>query len=162
MLFRSPRYFARVPGPSSFPAILGDWIGTGLQSISSSWVGGSGPATVELTVLSWMRDAVGLSPSCDGILQSGGSIANLSGLIVAREQRGVGAVYLSDQVHASVLRGLRAMGWPSDLIRTLHRSIRTLDRSVRNLDQFVGNPHQWYPSVGKAWCKNKMNTSIGI
>ena len=32
-----PRYFARVPGPSSFPGILADWIGTGLQSVASSW-----------------------------------------------------------------------------------------------------------------------------
>lgn len=40
-----PRYFARVPGPSSYPAILGEWLATGMQSVASSWGGGSGPST---------------------------------------------------------------------------------------------------------------------
>ena len=50
-----PRYFARVPGPSSFAGVLGDWLGTGFNAIAASWKGGSGPATVELVVLDWLR-----------------------------------------------------------------------------------------------------------
>ena len=45
-----PRYFARVPAPSSYPAILGEWLATGMQGVSSSWGGGSGTATIELVV----------------------------------------------------------------------------------------------------------------
>lgn len=109
-----PRYFARVPGPSSFPGILADWLGTGLQSVASSWGGGSGPSTVELVALEWMRDALGLAPDSEGILLSGGSMANITGLIAARTLRGDGVVYLSDQTHASIPRGLRAMGTPPE------------------------------------------------
>jgi len=105
-----PRYFARVPGPSSFPAILADWLGTGLQSVASSWGGGSGPSTVELVVLEWMRDALGLADDSEGILLSGGSMANITGLITARTLHADGVIYLSDQTHASIPRGLRAMG----------------------------------------------------
>ena len=105
-----PRYFARVPGPSSFPGILADWLGTGLQSVASSWGGGSGPTTVELVVIEWMREALGLAPDSEGILLSGGSMANITGLIAARTLHGEGVVYLSDQTHASIPRGLRAMG----------------------------------------------------
>jgi aromatic-L-amino-acid decarboxylase len=112
-----PRYFARVPGPSSFPAILADWLGTGLQSVASSWGGGSGPTTVELVVLEWMREALGLAPDSEGILLSGGSMANITGLIAARHAHGDGVVYLSDQTHASIPRGLRAMGTDAERIR---------------------------------------------
>lgn len=114
-----PRYFARVPGPSSFPGILADWIGTGLQSVASSWAGGSGPSMVELTVLDWLREGFGLAPDCSGVLQSGGSMANVTGLIAARHARGAGVAYLSDQAHASIGRGLRSVGFDPDQVRVL-------------------------------------------
>lgn len=112
-----PRYFARVASPSSFPAILGDWLGTGLSSVASSWGGGSGPTTVELTVLDWLRDALGLNPACEGIMQSGGSLANVTALMCARHEMGEGVIYLSTQTHSSIGRGLPAMGHPEHLVR---------------------------------------------
>lgn len=112
-----PRYFARVAGPSSFPGILADWLGTGLQSVAASWGGASGPTTVELVALEWLRDALGLANDCEGILLSGGSMANINGLIAARHLRGAGVVYLTDQTHASIPRGLRAMGQPDEDLR---------------------------------------------
>lgn len=119
-----PRYFARVAGPSSFPGILADWIGTGLQSVASSWAGGAGPTAVELTVLEWLRDALGLPNDFEGILSSGGSMANITALITARHLHGDGddrdgVVYLTDQTHASLARGLRAMGLSDEQIHVL-------------------------------------------
>jgi aromatic-L-amino-acid decarboxylase len=114
-----PRYFARVPGPSSYPAVLAEWLGTGMQSIASSWVGGSGPTTVELTVLDWLRDAVGLSPTAEGVLVSGGSMANATAFVAARQAKGDGVFYICDQTHSSIARGLRSMGVPSEHIRTI-------------------------------------------
>ena len=117
-----PRYFARVPGPSSFAAILGDWLGTGFNTIATSWVGGSGPATVELVVLDWLRAFLRLPPGGDGILTSGGSVANLTALAAARDTAdpgGRGTVLLSDQVHASIPRALRLLGYEHPQIRVL-------------------------------------------
>ena len=114
-----PRYFARVPGPSSYPAVLAEWLGTGMQSIASSWVGGSGPTTIELTVLDWLRDAIGLPTTSEGILVSGGSMANVTAFIAARTHIGDGVFYISDQTHASIARGLRSMGTPASHIRTI-------------------------------------------
>lgn len=114
-----PRYFARVPGPSSYPAVLAEWLGTGMQSIASSWVGGSGPTTLELTVLDWLRDAIGLPASAEGVLVSGGSMANLTAFVAARQQQGDGVVYVSDQTHSSIARGLRSMGLPPEHIRVI-------------------------------------------
>ncbi len=114
-----PRYFARVPGPSSFAGILGDWVGTGFNAIASSWAGGSGTATAELVVCDWIRAELGLPDGTEGVLTSGGSLANLTALIAARTARGSGVAYLSDQTHSSIARGLRAIGVDGPLLRLL-------------------------------------------
>ncbi len=121
-----PRYFARVPGPSSFTGILGDWLGTGFNSIATSWGGGSGPTMVELVVIEWLTELLGLPPGGDGVLVSGGSIANLTAMAAARHARGPGVAYLSDQAHASIARGLGAIDFAPDQVRTL-----PADRNLR-------------------------------
>ncbi len=113
------RYFARVPGPSSFAGVLGDWLGTGFNALASSWGGGSGPATVELVVLDWIRTLLGMPAGTEGVILSGGSLSNLTALAAARRARGPGVAYLSDQTHASVRRGLEALGFGADKIRVL-------------------------------------------
>ena len=114
-----PRYFARVPGPSSFAGVLADWLGTGYNALASSWGGGSGPATVELVVLDWLRSLLGLPAGTEGVVMSGGSLSNMTALAAARDARGHGIAYLSDQTHASVARGLTALGFGSEEIRVL-------------------------------------------
>jgi glutamate/tyrosine decarboxylase-like PLP-dependent enzyme len=114
-----PRYFARVPGPSSQVAILGDWLATGMQAIASSWGGGSGTATLELVALGWLRDALGLARQSEGVLVSGGSMANTTAMVVARAENGPGVAYLSDQTHSSIRRGLVSVGWPAEQLRVL-------------------------------------------
>lgn len=118
-----PRYFARVPGPSSFAGVLGEWLATGTQSIASSWGGGAGPTTVELVVVEWLREALGLPPGTEGVLQSGGSTANVTALLAARHRTSpdgtTGVVYLSDQTHSSIARGLLSTGWAPDDVRVL-------------------------------------------
>jgi glutamate/tyrosine decarboxylase-like PLP-dependent enzyme len=114
-----PRYFARVPGPSSQVAILGDWLASGMQAVASSWGGGAGTAMVEVVALNWLRDVLGLNPAAEGVLVSGGSLASTTALITARAQRGPGVLYLSDQTHSSIKRGALGVGWNPDEIRVL-------------------------------------------
>jgi len=114
-----PRYFARVPGPSSPAAVLGDWLATGMQSVASSWGGGSGPTTIELVTLGWLRDALGLAPLSEGVMLSGGSTANATALMAARSHQGSGVIYLTDQTHASIKRALLAFGQSDSEIRVV-------------------------------------------
>jgi glutamate/tyrosine decarboxylase-like PLP-dependent enzyme len=114
-----PRYFARVPGPSSFAGVLGDWLGTGFNAIAASWKGGSGPATVELVVLDWLRSLLGMPEGTEGVLASGGSLANVSALATARAVDGPGVAYLSDQTHSSISRGLVALGFGPGEVRMI-------------------------------------------
>ncbi len=114
-----PRYFARVPGPSSFAAVLGEWLSTGFNAIAASWTGGSGPSAVELVVCDWLRSLLGMPEGTEGVLTSGGSLANMTGLVTARHVVGPGIVYLSDQTHASIRRDLVVMGVAPELVRVL-------------------------------------------
>ena len=114
-----PRYFARVPGPSSYAGVLGEWLGTGFNVIAASWAGSSGPSTVELVALDWLRELLGLPQETEGILMSGGSLSNMTALAAARAQLGSGVAYLSDQTHASIPRALTALGFPAEHVRVL-------------------------------------------
>ncbi|MBM3519847.1 MAG: aminotransferase class I/II-fold pyridoxal phosphate-dependent enzyme [Alphaproteobacteria bacterium] len=114
-----PRYFARVPGPSSYAGILGDWLATGYNAIASSWAGGSGTAVLELVVLDWIRELLAMPKGTSGILASGGSMANFTAFAACFAVKGRGIVYLNDQTHASLKRNITALGIPREDMRIL-------------------------------------------
>src|SRR4051812_39620767 len=62
-----PRFFARIGSPSNYVGALADAAAAGLNVFTGSWTGGSGPATVELVVLEWMREICGLPASAEGV-----------------------------------------------------------------------------------------------
>src|SRR5690348_1207342 len=83
----------------------------------------AGATQVELEVINWFRGWVGLPAGTAGVLVTGGSAANLTALLVAREAAGgpspVSVVYVSDQAHSSVARTARAMGLLPEQVRVL-------------------------------------------
>ena len=107
-----PRFFARIGSPSNYVSALADAVASGFNLLGTSWVAASGPSTIELTVIDWLRSWCGMPDGTEGLLVSGGSMASLTALVAAREARGGvgGVVYLSDQAHASILRDLKVMG----------------------------------------------------
>lgn len=119
-----PRFFAFVPAPSNFVGAMADALVTGLNIFQGTWLASSGPSQVELVTIDWLREMCGMPGSAGGIFVSGGSMANAMGLAVARSRRlgddvSRATVYLSDQTHSAVTRGLRVLGFPTDLVRTL-------------------------------------------
>ena len=103
------RFFARIGSPSNFVSVLGDLAASGYNIFTGSWTGGSGPATVELVVLDWLRLLCGMPDGTEGVLVTGGSVASLVGLAAARTARGPGVVYVSPEGHASVARAARLL-----------------------------------------------------
>ena len=119
-----PRFLGYVPGAATWPAVLGDLLASGCNIFAGSWIGSSGATAVELAVLEWFSAWVGYPDAAEGILTSGGSEANLLGVLCARNailaDDPTGAVvYLSTEAHSSVDRALRAAGFPQDAIRHL-------------------------------------------
>ncbi len=119
-----PRFFAFIPSPSNYVSALADTLAVGFNVFQGTWIESSGPSVVEMVVIDWLRQLCGMPETTGGLCVSGGSMANLTGLAVARhvklKDRVEGAViYYSDQTHSSIERGLRVLGFSSEQIRNL-------------------------------------------
>jgi aromatic-L-amino-acid decarboxylase len=120
-----PRFFAFIPGPSNFVGALAEFLRCGYNIFAGSWLEGSGPAMVEMVTLDWIRQLAGYPESAAGIFLSGGSLANLSAIVTARDaklspaQFPAAVVYGSDQVHSSIDRALRILGFRKEQLRRL-------------------------------------------
>ena len=111
-----PRFFARIGSPSNYVSVLADAATAGFNVFAGSWTGGSGPATVELVVLDWLRQLCGLPEETDGVLVSGGSVGSLVALAAARTAKGPGVAYVSSEGHASIPRALELLGIPCEVV----------------------------------------------
>jgi aromatic-L-amino-acid decarboxylase len=119
-----PAFFAFVPGSGTWPGALGDFVASAANLYAGSWTESAGASQVELEVLGWFRDWLGLPPETAGSLLSGGSAANITALACARESAVGGmrdeiVVYVSDQAHCSVARAARVLGLRPDQLRVL-------------------------------------------
>ena len=119
-----PRFLAFVPGPSNAVAALGDILTTGYNTAASLWRETPGPVEMELAVLEWLRELVGLAPGSEGIFTSGGSVANLVGLAAGRsailgEDMAGAVAYCASQTHSSVARGFRILGFARSQLRAI-------------------------------------------
>jgi glutamate/tyrosine decarboxylase-like PLP-dependent enzyme len=115
-----PRFMAFVPASPVWPAILGDWLATGFNIFQGTWLGGAGPSQIELVVLDWFREWLGMPGGAGGLFTSGGSAANLTAVVAARQRAGAGdafRAYVTDQAHSSVGRALRIAGVPDEAVR---------------------------------------------
>ncbi len=113
---------AYIPGSGLLTSALGDLI----ASVANRYTGLSGfsPAAValELGVLRWLTELFGLPERAQGLLLSGGSAANLTALVTARElhapdQPHRATIYTGVHAHASVRKAARIAGIPMANIR---------------------------------------------
>lgn len=117
-----PRFWMWYMGASNVTGALGDF----LAAILGSNLGGGDHAAAEIDrqVVDWLKEMMGYPPEASGTLVSGGSMANLIGLTVARNRMsgidlrelGVTALkapmrfYGSDQIHFCHQKAVEAMG----------------------------------------------------
>ncbi|MGM0561805.1 MAG: pyridoxal phosphate-dependent decarboxylase family protein [Pseudomonadota bacterium] len=117
-----PRFWMWYMGASNFTGALGDFLAA---ILGSNLAGGDhAAAEIDKQVVSWMKEMIGYPATASGTLVSGGSMANLIGLTVARNQMsgidlrelGIGALkaplrfYGSDQIHSCHQIAVEAMG----------------------------------------------------
>jgi glutamate/tyrosine decarboxylase-like PLP-dependent enzyme len=110
-----PRFLAFIPSAPSFLSVLGELLCAGTNFFGGVWLEAAGPTQVELVVLDWFKDWLGYPPTAGGLLTSGGSEANLTALVAAREtlsedERDRAVLYVGEQRHWSVDRAARVMG----------------------------------------------------
>jgi len=118
-----PGYFAFIPYFTTWPAALAELIAAAANVQPWAWMESPAATQIELEVIDWFRGWLGMPKGTAGLLVSGGSAANLTALLVAREAAGGpspdSVVYVSDQGHSSLARTARAMGLRPLQIRVL-------------------------------------------
>lgn len=106
-----------IPGGGMYPSALGDFLADVFNSFAGISFASPGAVGVEQQLVRWMADIVGYPATAGGDLTSGGSIANLTAIVAARETMGVRArdvenscVYVTADTHHCIDKSLRAAG----------------------------------------------------
>ncbi len=136
-----PRHFAWVPGPSNYVSVLADALASGVNVCPGTWLESSGPSQIELIATDWLRELCGFPATGGGVFVSGGSVANLTGLVTARQIMLDGImddaiIYSSSQAHSSNWKNIRILGFRPEQTRLvpvddrLRLDVAALSRAV--------------------------------
>ncbi len=125
------RFFGWVNSPPAFVGVFAEALAA---AMNPSVAGGNHAAVyVEHQVIAWFRELLGFPDAAAGLLVSGGSVASLTALAVARQRaaaaagvdvraRGVGAmgpvaVYATTEAHGCIRKAVELLGLGSDALR---------------------------------------------
>jgi len=129
-----PGFMAYFGISGSGPGILGEFLSAALNVNGMLWRTCPSATELELEVLGWLRDGVGLPKEMFGFLCDTASISSLLALAAAREaadpevrHRGMAGrvdlqpfrVYASDQAHSSIAKACLTLGFGLDGFRAI-------------------------------------------
>lgn len=126
-----PRFFGYVASPATAPGAFADLIASAINVNVTSWRSGPAATEVERTVVRWLGSLIGYRDNAHGLLTSGGSMANLTALLIAHRtkaetdvaRQGVGnsgapmTIYASDQIHMSIPKAADILGLGREHVR---------------------------------------------
>lgn len=128
-----PRFFGYVASPSTHVGAYADLLASALNSNVTSWRSAPAATEVERTTVRWLSELVGYDAKASGILTSGGSLANLTALLMAHRSRaprdvarkGLSStavpmtVYASTEVHLSIPKAADVLGIGREQVRLI-------------------------------------------
>ncbi|HXI25770.1 MAG TPA: pyridoxal-dependent decarboxylase, partial [Pyrinomonadaceae bacterium] len=128
-----PRFYGYVASPSTPPGAFADLLASTLNPSVTSWRSSPAATQIERTVVRWLGSLIGYDDNAVGLLTSGGSMANLTALLIAHRakvdgdvsQEGVGhsqqrmTMYVSDQVHMSIPKAVDVLGLGQKSVRVI-------------------------------------------
>jgi glutamate/tyrosine decarboxylase-like PLP-dependent enzyme len=109
----SPRFMGYIPGGGLFHSALGDFLAAASNKYSGFAPAAPGAVRIENACTQWLASVIGYPTESAGTLTSGGSLANLTAIVAAREARdadGGGAVYLTRFAHHCIDKALHIAG----------------------------------------------------
>ncbi|MEX0771342.1 MAG: aminotransferase class I/II-fold pyridoxal phosphate-dependent enzyme [Balneolaceae bacterium] len=125
-----PGYFGFITSTPTPVGILGDFICSALNQNLGLYTIGPGAVTLERRAVRWLSDLVGYNEQAGGHLTSGGTMANLEGIKLARDRvsdnkvqhegiRNQWAVYVSEERHVSIDKAVDIIGVGRDALRKI-------------------------------------------
>jgi aromatic-L-amino-acid decarboxylase len=126
-----PRFFGYVASPATAPGAFADLISSALNANVTAWRSSPAATEVERLVVRWLGSLIGFSDNAHGLLTSGGSLANLTAILIAQRAKSVGnsarnglwhnqtpmTIYASDQIHMSIPKAADVLGLGRDQVR---------------------------------------------
>ena len=131
-----PRFFGYIASPATPPGAFADLIASALNANQTSWRSGPAATEIELTVINWLAELIGYGSAdlpAHGLLTSGGSMANLSALLMAHRSKSEPdvaskglwnsakpmTIYASDQIHMSIPKAADILGFGRAQVRLI-------------------------------------------
>ena len=119
--WQHPNFHAYFPANSSLESVLGETITATLGAQCMIWETSPAAAELEERIMEWLRDAMGLPATFEGVIQDTASTATLTALLTAREVKtdfrsnedGVPSnlrVYCSAEAHSSIDKAVAISG----------------------------------------------------
>ena len=137
----SPRFMAYIPGGGVPFSAFGDLLAATSNKYSGFASASPGAVRIENVCVAWLAGVIGYPHGAAGTLTSGGSIANLTAVVAAREARdpdGGGAVYVTRFAHYCIDKALNIAGRgrsPKRVIDTddaYRMSVPALERALKD------------------------------
>ena len=119
--WQHPGFHAYFPANSSVESVLAESLTSAMGAQCMIWETSPAAAELEQRMMEWLRDAMGMPGSYEGVIQDSASSASLVSLITAREvatefrsnEEGVPSnlrVYCSKETHSSIEKGVAVCG----------------------------------------------------
>lgn len=114
---------AYVPSGGLYSGAVAALLASALHAFTGASFEAPALIALEESVLRWLASVLGLPPEAEGLLLSGGSLANQTAIVCARDQGRFDAersvVYLSERTHHSLRKALHLCGVPASCARTV-------------------------------------------
>jgi glutamate/tyrosine decarboxylase-like PLP-dependent enzyme len=130
-----PRFFHWVVGGGTPAALAADWLTSTYDQNAFAWESSPLGTRLEEIAIEWLKDLFALPPSWGGVLTTGATMANFTGLAAGRrwwadrhgvdiDERGFSGlpavpVFSSGYIHASATKALAMLGIGRDSVRRL-------------------------------------------
>lgn len=123
-----PRFLAYITAGASLVGAIGDFLAAVANPNLGLWRLSPSASEIELQVVRWTAEMLGMPRETAGVLVSGGNMANLVCLAAARDAKavdvrakGIGGlrlrIYASDQVHLATTKGAALLGIGTENVR---------------------------------------------
>jgi aromatic-L-amino-acid decarboxylase len=115
-------HMSYIPNAGLYSAALAEFLAAGLNRYTGVSHAAPGMSAIEHGMVRWMTSLFDLGETASGVLLSGGSMANFTGVVASRTSRlgdefGKGVIYVTPHTHHSVEKAARLAGFRRDQIR---------------------------------------------